>query len=225
MSVTAVLLNWKRPWNLPRIVDLFASVPEINQVIVYDNSGLLGEHAPPVTLRVGVELCIRNALSNACTYGRFLSSIHTADNDWIYTQDDDILVNNIPEIIAHRESHPNHITAALTDGHFKHEAGKAEHLQLGWGSIFRRGWIKPAFQPWLDTYGENELLHRKADRIFTMMIGKERHNPILADVERLKDPDGKFSDCSEDALWKQPDHFRLTQQAAECVRKLKASHA
>lgn len=222
MSVSAVLLNWKRPWNIPLIVERLRTVPEINNIAIWDNSGSCPAIDDDRVYRFDIH--DRDGVKRNCvTYGRFI--LGDRCTDWIYTQDDDILVNNIPEILAHSESNPNHITAALTSGHYNHEAGKASHVQLGWGSLFRRDWIKPAFQPWLDTYGENNLLYRKADRIFAMMIGKERHNPIHADVERLKDPDGNFSDCSEDSLWKQPDHFQLTREAAECVRKLKASHA
>ena len=53
----------------------------------------------------------------------------------------------------------------------------------------------------------DELLHRKADRLFTMLLNRH-HNVLPMDAEELP---GHSDD--DTALWKRPDHGRLTDEA------------
>lgn len=211
MDFSAILLNWKRLHNLPKIIDSLAAVPRIREVIVWDNSGeFYSDHQ-----LVRVFKCGRNI----CTFGRF-RAVEMADYDAIYTQDDDVIVNDIDAILDLYD--PDKIVASLTDGHMRSEAGRKPWVQLGWGSVFSRD-SADVLNLWLEDQGENLLLHRKADRIFTILHG--RHEYKLADVEPLYDPDGRESQSSKDALYKMKDHYALTQRASELALAIREKAA
>jgi hypothetical protein len=203
------LVNWKRPHNLPAILDSLYAEPRIREVIVWDNSGTL---AIPRAHVIG---CGRNI----CTLGRF-KAIDLATSEAIYTQDDDIVVRDIPAILDAYEE--GKIVASLTPGHMRAEAGKKPWVQLGWGSVFSR--LAPAcLNEWMDRHGEDLLLERKADRIFTILHGNHVYRE--ASVEPLKDPDGRESQSSRDALYRKPDHNVLTQRASELAMEIRRAVA
>lgn len=210
MNVSAVLLNWKRPWNLPTIIASLGNVRAITEVVIWDNSGTLNRHDfPGCTVHISRE--------NIFTLGRFKAA-KLAKNELIFTADDDYLVNNIPALIEMQTANPEHIVAGLDEGHYRTEAGKKPFLQLGWGSVFRREWVS-VLDEWIRVYGEDELLRRKADRIFTIL--HRNHHPVLGNFTRLTDPTGRPSDSSKDALYRMADHYHLTEAATRKAVELR----
>ena len=203
MSVTAVLLNWRRPWNIEPIVHEISS--HVDEIIIWDNSGRLGRIAGATVIE---------SQENCGTYGRYLAA-QCAEHDVIYTQDDDVLVRNVPFILGLLNES---IVAGLTRGHYRAEAHKKPWILLGWGSVFRREWLD-AVEPWRERYGEDHLLKSKFDRIFTILWGK--HHPIRADVERLKNPDGRRSEMDANSLYRQTDHHPLVREATEKSLEIK----
>ena len=202
-DITAVLLNWQRPWNLPKIVDSLRDFA--GEIVCWDNSGT----CPDID---GVR--IFRSERNVCTYGRFLAAQH-ARYDVLFTQDDDVVVRNAEALYERFLTHQTHITAGLAPGHYRAEAHNKPWLQLGWGSLHRREWLDAATERWLDAYGPSELLHRKWDRIYTCLHGSEvgGHDPQPASFERLLGPDGKPSERDRNSLWLRGDHVRLTNEA------------
>lgn len=216
--VSAVLLNWKRPYHLPRIVASLEGLPFVREVLIFNNAP---EPLGPIDADPNLEVPIRvfNWKQNVCTYGRCIAA-QWAAHDIIYTQDDDVVVRNVPALyerfLAHQQSA---ITAGLAHRHYELEAHQKPWLQLGWGGFFRKEWLS-IIQPWIRQYGEDELLHRKFDRIFTVMFG--RRDPQPGDFERLKDPrTGSDSDRDPHSLWLRPDHHRLTDLAVDRALSLR----
>lgn len=218
--VSAVLLNWKRPYHLPRIIASLECLPFIREILVLNNSP---EPLDPIGSDSCFDVPIRvfNWKSNICTFGRHIAA-QLANSDIIYTQDDDIVVRNVPQLYERFLSHQNAITAGLAERHYAMEANEP-WLLMGWGAFFRKEWLS-CIQPWIDEYGEDDLLRSKFDRIFAVMFG--RRDPQLGDFERLKDPrTGADSDRDANSLWKQPDHERLKRMAVDRALMLRQREA
>ena len=214
MPVTAILLNWARPHNIPRIAAFLNDCPIINQVIVWDNSKKLPES--PLYERV-------TALQNVYTMGRLLASKH-AENDELYFQDDDILVGNILRMYDYWQKQPEKIVAGLAHEkdlrHWELEAHKVPWLQLGWGSFHRKEWLTLTDE-YIVRHGEDELLRRKWDRIYTTIHGG--HAPVKAKIFRLRNPGGGYSDSDQSSLWLKTDHQKLTTLAVARALEIRAS--
>lgn len=211
-GVTAVLLNWRRPWNIPAIVDSLEPHEFIRQIIIWDNAGILhlDDVLPPGALP-HADVMVHRSVENRGTYGRFLAASRFAKYPTIYTQDDDIIVNNIGDIHDRYFQFPGSITAALSPGHHKAEAMKVPWIQLGWGSMFARDSVS-CLDKWEHAYPEeHSLLCSKADRIYTTL--HNNHSPMLGDYKPLKNPDGTHSERDASSLWLQRDHVSLRNQA------------
>jgi len=199
---TAVLLSWRRRHNLPRIVESLNALPFCNEVIMWNN-------APDEADLSGLTSCrVLSGDGNLYTYARFLAAAR-ASYPWIITQDDDYLVNNWEQIWAARME--DRVVAAVPEWHAPSRGtawGDVQELLLGWGSVFRLEHLS-ALDLYVSRYGFDEILHRKADRLFTMLLNR-RHVTLPADVTDLweaGDPNV--------ALASRPDHQRLTMYARE----------
>ncbi len=210
-ACAAVILNWKRPWNLPEIIHSLQTYKFIKEIIVFDNSGKLELEGPTLNAPIVIQ-----SQTNVCTYGRFLAA-QQASHDVIYTQDDDVVVHNVKALYERFMRHQKQITAGLSGGHYAIEAGKKPFLQLGWGAFFLKEWIN-SLDKYIREYGEDNVLHRKADRIFTALHGK--YDPVPGSFTRLKNSDGKPSDRDPSSLWLKPDHRQLTMEAMARVKQL-----
>lgn len=155
------------------------------------------------------------------TYGRYLATAY-ATNELIYTQDDDCIVKNVPELYERFMSNKPGITAGLADKpgsrHYEVEAHKTPWIALGWGAFFLKSSVG-VLDKWKSKYGEDELLIRKADRIFTVLCTP--HDPIRSNHDILKGPNGVPSERDENALWRQKDHYQLRDTAVKKALSLK----
>lgn len=162
----------------------------------------------------GHRVWLTNSPRNLYTYGRFMASRHCTRN-LIITCDDDVAVHNWREIYDTFHRDPEVITAALRyPGHYNADAnnrwGESCHeVLLGFGSMFNRSWITDAFDAYLERYGHDEVLLRKADRLFGMLLNR-RHQVIKADFEELP---GATDPAV--ALYHRPDHYKLTRVARQ----------
>ena len=207
-------MSWKRPKTIPLIVESLIRWPFIREIIIADNSQDVHPEWHEMICRIGKDrLKIFRFDRNRCTYARFLAASH-ASSEAIYTQDDDSCVNNVETLYEAFLKRPDCITAGLANDqysrHYDMEANKRPWILLGFGSI----WPKSAlsiFDQWTLKFGECNLLERKADRIFSVLYG--RHNPILADITRLRDDNGRHLDRDQNALWLRSDHGRLTNES------------
>lgn len=219
-TATWVLINWARPWNIPKIISAVCKYPFVNEVIVWDNSGKLNipgwEAIPEFENDHSTSVKIIRSDKNVHTYGRFLAA-EQAKNDNIVTCDDDVIPLHM-EWLYKTYCRTRTPTAFVSEGSYLNEQYRP-WLQLGWGSCFTKDSVR-VLDKWVAKYGYDELLYRKADRIFTTLCGMDR-NMYHGSYERLKNPNGGLSENDESSLWHRSDHVELTQQAVEKALELK----
>lgn len=207
--LSVVLLNYRRPDNLTTIIPALLELPFVGEVVVWDNSEQ--SYRPPVD---DPRVCLAGSGRNCGTYGRFVAARHLTRYPLIGTQDDDYLIRNWPHIYEAALSHPDQLVAAMDEGHLRYNAtrdhhGTAHECLLGWGSIFKREWIGPAFQKYIDRWGEDELLcgpSSKADRLFTLLLNR-KHHLLRAEEEQLDGVRGPM------AIYRQREHGALKKRA------------
>lgn len=197
--VTAVVLTYKRQANLARIVDHLSKQSFIGEILIRDQS----------------------KMENLLCYGRYVLA-RQASNQVILTLDDDCLVHNIDEIYDAYLARPDRIAFGLHPSHYPlWEQGnftypEAQLAMMGWGAFFLRQWCEEkTFEPYVYIYGKDAMLHREADRIFSILLGRH-HNPVLGDIEHLPGCD------TEDAMCSEPEHYRSRDAAIErCLKILR----
>lgn len=139
INVTAVLLKWQRPDELKQIEAHLKTMLYIDEVIVWDNTK-----------------------ENYINYGRYLGAIE-AKNDIIYTQDDDCIVRNLPDLLSKWDG--TQIVNLLKPSHIPLYIN---HTMAGWGMLFNRHWAE-CLESYIDKYGEDYIFRRECDRIFSIL--------------------------------------------------------
>lgn len=178
--ITAILVVYKRESNIPKIIESILKFKEINEIIISRQT--YGEN-------IGV--------------WKRLEAAYKAGNDIIYTQDDDALIDNIEDI--YKAFDGNSIAFGATEG--LQEAYKKNHVALlGWGSFFKRDWVRNFILRYVEKYHlPDEVAMKQGDRIFTSWF--DRHIMVPAKVTHL---DGYKS---PDAISEQEGNLRLIQEA------------
>jgi len=209
MKCSAVVLSFNRVPNLGRIVENLRRHDWIDDIVIWHQ----GERLPP-----DFEVCcepiwygVREIHAhNRLRMGRFDAMDHCA-HDAVLVQDDDTLPRNLDAAWQAWREEQSRIVALLDRGHLMTDRwrhwGDCHEVLLGWGAILDRRW-RNVFRLWEHSYGVDELLERKADRIFSI-LQRRHHTVLLADYEKLPGAD------SNDAAWKQPDHDATTREARE----------
>lgn len=108
-----------------------------------------------------------------------------AKNDLIYTQDDDCYVENIDQLIKTFDG--KQIVYNCQASHYSFYSQKCGNkiALIGWGSIFKKEWLK-AFDRYFEMYPKrDELFDLTADRVFTwlnaphrVILGSVRHHEL-----------------------------------------------
>ena len=204
--VSACLLSFRRPANLTRIVAQLDGLDFIDEILVWNNAPQTPLHLPSRKARV-----LTGSGNEGCK-ARFTCAAQ-ARNPVVYTQDDDVLVHDIPRLYAEFCAHPDVITHALSAWHFPR---RLDHVHpdghvalLGWGSFFRTSWLA-VLDDLPVRVRDSALYAREADKYFTVLQHRQ-HNSVLGSLEQLpghSDP--------KTALWLQPDHG---EQAALATRE------
>ena len=197
--VTACLLSWKRPQNLPLIIATLreATLREsgfIDEILVWNNNPELQlEVDDPITRVIDSE-------DNAMCYGRFLCAAQ-ARNRIIYVQDDDAVNHDIAGLYREFLADPRRIAHALIPNHYQRGQrqiyGAAHNAFLGWGAFFRQEWIS-VFNRLPASMFQDPLMLREADKFFSLLLERE-HNTVCGEVSLL---DGHSKPGL--ALWRDP---------------------
>ena len=190
--VTAVLIQWKRQHNLPRIIESL-NLPFISEILIRDNS----------------------KCKNIACYGRYWLA-RKAKNDIVYTQDDDCVVD-VNKIYKEFLKDDSKMAAGTIQGFVDvvddFTYGSKQLGLVGWGAFFKKKWIN-ILDKYTHVYGTDECFYREADRIFSILLGKH-HNLVKADIELLEDEDKSI------ALCEQPEHLKFKKMAIERALELK----
>lgn len=145
MNVTAVLVNYKRPDDLAKVMEDLKRYEFIKEIMVWDNTK-----------------------QNVGVYGRYLM-MKKASNETIYTQDDDCIIDGIPDLYEAYDG--TCLVNGMKENRMKDYAG-LESL-VGWGAFLQKSWIG-VIDEYIKLYGEDQVLYETADRIFTTLLEKPR---------------------------------------------------
>lgn len=210
-KASAVLLSYKRRGNLRKIFDQIAAVPSVTDVVVCNNDPEIAIDISDWRVDDGPDVSVFTAARNCYTYGRFLAMSYCWNDTVLLIDDDQLLTTNKWEILleAYRQQ-PTVIHAVLDREHYaehhQHIHGDTQDMQIGFGSIVNKQWRRG-----FDEYGKTfarygEVLKRKADRIFAMMM---RSHHIAHDLRPspLEGSDGAES------LHRLRDSAALTREA------------
>ncbi len=218
-SVSACLLSWKRPQNLPVIVRALRSVPCIDEILIWNNN-------PAVKLDIQDDRTrVIESAKNVSCYGRFLCAAE-ARHPVVYVQDDDALNHDIAGLYREFLDHPTGVTHALAATHWgqrnRHVYGDAQAALLGWGAFFRKEWL-PVLDELPAATREDPLFQREADKFFTILL-ERRHTALPGNITHL---DGHSAPGV--ALWLDPCRQQsaaiATRQALRLLRAGKQTGA
>jgi hypothetical protein len=214
-TIAAVVLTHSRPDNVQQIIRHLVGFPGgITSIHIVDT----GERCKPTWSPIPLH---RVRMANKYTLTRYLY-IKQMKEDVIYVQDDDCLLHNMGTLKVAFDADPTRIAFALKPKHYEYDVdgdncyGTMHNALVGWGAFLMREWVEPAIDEYRNTYGGDETLFRKADKIVTM-LQRKHHNPILGQIEDLP---GAYS---EDALYRRDDHHTLNEQVIANCLKLQGS--
>lgn len=217
-----VVLNYRRPWNIPEIVNQAIDYG-FGDVLIWDNSGdsyaleqYLVESCPINTARayrIGV-----TADGNRFTMGRYAAVLEMSDKKYVATCDDDYLVTGAGWDRMFQSWDGRSLVAQLPEDNNQYRsARRLPYLNLGYGGLFHVAWAKEAF--WaideVTDQGSRDILVRKADRCFTTY---HRHRVVLkaqwdVHLQKMRNPDGTLSEMDEYSIHLQPEHLQDTPRA------------
>lgn len=210
LDFTAILLSWKRVHNLPAIVAELSRIPEIGEILVWNND-------PERTLELpGVSVV--NAPANFRCLARYCL-VPLAKHDHIWFQDDDLLVSaeQFHELLRHYQADRRRIVGCrgrnIRDGEYVYEDVYGEvDIVLGQTMMFHRGMLAEAFA------ALGELPPPTEDDIaFSLSCGRKH---LAVNVEPLRDL-GMSDDV---ALHRQPQHAATQQAAVDLYTAWQARH-
>ena len=195
--ITACLVSWKRPEAINTILNNLLKYKCITEIIIWNNNPKLTFNSEAGKIRA------INSEQNKIVYGRYLAA-KEAKNDIIYTQDDDWFPGDIDKLISlHQEKQ---VTSFVPQTHIEE---KNTNRFVGWGSLFEVS-ATNVFKDYIKTHGEDYLLYREADLLFTNVNKYERH---LHSSKNLVQEDSR-------SLHRQPNHYAYHDEMIERVRGL-----
>ena len=199
---TAILLSWKRPHNLSRIIGSLARTPLICEVMVWNNN-------PDITLAFPGVTVINSPRNFLCFARYCLAAL--ASHETLWFQDDDLLVTaeQIARIDAAYRGDTSRIYGIvgrdIVNGLYSADDVYGEcDIVLGRAMLFHRRLLFRAFEP----LGSLPPDMTEDDIIFSLAsVG--RH--VAVDVSPVED----LGSADDAALWKRPEHFDRRQKAVD----------
>jgi glycosyltransferase involved in cell wall biosynthesis len=211
-SVSACLVSWKRPQNLPIIVQALRRVECIDEILIWNNN-------PGVKLELsdGNTRVIQSSENLSC-YGRFACAAQ-ARNQAIYVQDDDALNQDIPGLYDQFLRDPTRIAHTLAPTHWaernRRVYGEAQVALIGWGAFFRKEWLSVLEELPLPVR-QDPLFRREADAFFSLLL-ERKHNAVPGQIAHLEG-----HSTPGIALWCEPGYKLFTSLAIrQALRRLR----
>jgi len=179
--VSACLVSWKRPQNLPVIVQALRRVDFIDEILIWNNN-------PEVHLQISdSNTRVIQSDENQSCYGRFLCAAQ-ARNPVVYVQDDDALNHDIAGLYEQFLREPTCISHALAPTHWnernRRTYGESHAALLGWGAFFRKEWLA-VLEELSPPVRQDSVFRREADAFFTVLL-ERKHNAVPGQIAHLE---------------------------------------
>lgn len=137
-------------------------------------------------------------------------AIQKAKNEIIYTQDDDCIISNIKQLVDLYDENKIVCNAKFDRMVYYNRLCEGKIALIGYGAIFNSSLIGHMYE-YINKFGEDEILYREADRIFTWLNDKEL---IIAD--------GYIQDfpCANTGMSTERDHYTSLYIAMDRLQQL-----
>lgn len=202
---------------------ILRALPDEWEVIVYDNGrGSVFKKMPSTAILARI-ITGKGELPDLVVYARY-AAIEYAENDLIFTQDDDCVVSDPQAIVeawdASYRQNPDRIAATAhvvcnMPANFRARHFYDHHSLVGFGACFHRDAPQRAFDrftfshPWHSTEGEH--FRRTCDMVFTYLTPR-----VLVDVEYVDMPWAS----AENRMWKQPWHQEVRNETLAQLQQM-----
>lgn len=205
-NLTVVLLSWKRPANIPIILEILYSAKSVNEIILWNNN-------PELSLNYKhPKLVVINANKNLGTTARYSVAL-LAKNDNIMIQDDDLCYKpeQIEKIFSEYLKDKSRIYGPfgrnLYNGKYrmKNVWGEADII-IGRTLLFEKNLLINFFkfaEPWKNLLHEDDIL-------FSLSQAKKHFALKLGLITELS---------NEEALYKKPMHLEKRQKMVDYCLK------
>jgi hypothetical protein len=206
-GVSAILLSWKRPTNIPRIINEILSVPFVKEVIVWNNN-------PKIQLDFS-NCKVINSSYNFMPFARYCAAILASEKTVLF-QDDDVLFpkrsieHAYNEYLKDRGRIYGMNGRNLDNGKYNLNSVIGEcDIVLGQFMIFSKELLASVFQNILRL-----MPFDRGDDIAFCLLCETKHIALRLEHEDLGSRD-------EFALFKQKGHAEKRQMIVERVMHLK----
>lgn len=200
MKVSAILLKYKRLDELNKIISSLKKQSSIiDEILIFDNRKI-----------------------NLCGYWRYFGALN-AKNDIIYVQDDDVIVNNIPELFNTYINLKNQNNEQVVNNITKSGAKRYNNYNqtlMGWGSLYPKSSIG-VLNNYILYYGIDELFLRDISRIYTGLINKWTNIIVTEGKEIISFPSAS---SKISALCMQGNHEENRIKSIKRINLLKESN-
>ena len=169
-KVSAVLLVWKRVESTKTLIEQVKKYKQIDEIILWNNNQDIEYTREMLEID---NITIINSHINKITFGRYLGA-SLAKNQSIFVQDDDWNIKDFELLYDKFKVTKKDVVAVCPKTHMENiERNKF----VGWGSIFNKNALH-VFDKYILKYGEDELLYREADLLFTNCNKYEKFETI-----------------------------------------------
>lgn len=201
-KVSAVLLVWKRIESTKTLVSQVSQIQNVDEIILWNNNPDFQYTKDMFDVS---NITIINSHVNKITFGRYLGA-SLAKNDKIFVQDDDWNVIDFEKIYKRKKETSSNIVSVCPRTHME---DIPRNKFVGWGSIFDKECIK-VFQDYLKYFGEDQVLYREADLLFTNCNSYEK---MLTEPSTLVKDD-------ERSLSLESNHFQYHYEMLKRVKEI-----
>ena len=206
-GISAILLSWKRPSNIRKIVNELLLVPSIREIIVWNNNP---------ELQLDLPTCkVINSSHNFMPFARYAAAV-LASESTIFFQDDDMLFPKrsieraLGEYLKDKSRIYGTMGRTLKDGKYNYTPVIGEcDIILGQFMIFDKQLLISIFHNMLRL-----APFARGDDIAFSLLCETKHVALGLEYEDLGMND-------EFALHKQKDHVELRQKVVDRVMHLK----
>ena len=201
-KVSAVLLVWKRVESTSILVEQVSKIKQIDEIILWNNN-------PDVQYTKEMfdvdNITIVNSHINKITFGRYLGA-SLAKNEYIFVQDDDWNIIDFEKIYDNIKKSFSDIVSVCPNTHMQ---DIPRNKFVGWGSIFRKKCLD-VFSKYIERYGEDNILYREADLLFTNC---NKYEKMLTKPSLLIRDDNR-------SLSLKPEHFNFHYEMLKRVKEV-----